>query len=67
VIKVVSKTKEIKYTHIGINIGTMPLNRLSILVNDELGEVPLDEAAKQEQNHKLHMKNIYTSTFLLQS
>jgi hypothetical protein len=38
-----------KYTHTGINIGTMPLYGLPILVNDELGEVPLDETTNE--NH----------------
>jgi hypothetical protein len=36
------------YTHTGIDIGAMPLNRLSILVNDELGKVPFDEAAYEK-------------------
>jgi hypothetical protein len=36
-----------KYTHTGINVGTMPLYRLSILVNDELGKIPLDETANE--------------------
>jgi hypothetical protein len=38
-----------KYTHIGINIGTMPFYRLPILVNDELSEVPFDETVNE--NH----------------
>jgi len=38
-----------KYTHTGINIGTMPFYGLPILVNDELGEVPFDETANE--NH----------------
>jgi hypothetical protein len=38
-----------KYTHTGINIGTMPLYGLSIFVNDKLREVPFDETANE--NH----------------
>lgn len=40
------------YTHNGIDIGTMSFNRLPILVNDELGEVPLDKTANVKQNHR---------------
>jgi peroxiredoxin len=63
-INVVPEMKERKCTHIGINIGTMPLNRLSILVNDELGEVPLNEAAKEIRNHITHNE---VCSILLQS
>lgn len=66
-INVVSETKEMKYTHNGINIGSMPLNRLSILVNDELGEVPLNEAAKENQTMCLTLKSVqsYFNPYLM--
>jgi hypothetical protein len=41
------------YTHIGVDIGTMSFNRLPILVNDELGKVPLDKTANVKQNHSV--------------
>jgi hypothetical protein len=51
IVKEVMK-QEMSYTHIGINIGTMSFNRLSILVNDKLCEVPLDKTAKIKQDSR---------------